>query len=519
MHKIYGGVAMINSKNLHTYSPKERNMYLMGLFGQNIIYNIIGASLAYYLQFTILIPAIAVSTIMAIARVWDAFNDPMMGSIVDRTRSKWGKCRPYLLFVPIPVFIVTMMCFINFGFYDPAAGAANGHNILVVGWAAFAYILWGMVYTVGDIPLWGITALMTEDQNDRTKLLSLARIVAGIGAGITLLAIQPLALALGEKFTPVFDSAPEGERMGFITAALLFGVVGTITFQMAGLFTKEHIAPSEEKYTLKENFALMWKNKPFRQILISGLLSSTIQLPMLVAMPIVTYYYASKDPIMALLYMVLLGGGLFIGQFVAMGASPWLTKKFSKKNLYNYCHLLSAVPFALLFVLYLSAPSKLVEPMYLAISLVLFVICGGAIGLISVLRSLMIADAVDYEEYQSGIRPDGVFFSGQSFITKLSMGIATVISGIAYSAVGFSDARVQEVNAFIEAGGIPRENPEYAPYLMILFFLISIPPAIGCLLAVIPTWKYALDDDEHNRILEILNKRRHEKEDSEESAE
>lgn len=170
-------------------------------------------------------------------------------------------------------------------------------------------------------------------------------------------------------------------------------------------------------------------------------------------------------------------------------------------------------------MLYLSAPSKLVEPMYLAISLVLFVICGGAIGLISVLRSLMIADAVDYEEYQSGIRPDGVFFSGQSFITKLSMGIATVISGIAYSAVGFSDARVQEVNAFIEAGGIPRENPEYAPYLMILFFLISIPPAIGCLLAVIPTWKYALDDDEHNRILEILNKRRHEKEDSAESAE
>jgi Na+/melibiose symporter-like transporter len=103
---------------LKTYTGKERTVYLMGLAGQNILYNIIGASLAYYLQFTILIPAIAVSTIMAAARVWDAFNDPMMGTIVDKTRTKLGKCRPYLLAVPGPILIITVLCFVNFGFFD-----------------------------------------------------------------------------------------------------------------------------------------------------------------------------------------------------------------------------------------------------------------------------------------------------------------------------------------------------------------------------------------------------------------
>ena len=121
----------------------------------------------------------------------------------------------------------------------------------------------------------------------------------------------------------------------------------------------------------------------------------------------------------------------------------------------------------------------------------------------------MIADAVDYEEYCSGIRPDGVFFAGLTFIGKLCTGIATIISGIAYTVVGFSDAKVGELNTFIANGGIPRLNSKYDSYMMILFFLVSIPPAIGGILSVIPTWRYALSDEEHTRILGQLNERRH----------
>ena len=138
------------SDNVRTYTSKERNMYLLGLAGQNMIYNIIGTGLYFYFQSVIFVPAMAISIFMAVARVWDAINDPMMGTIVDKTNTKWGKCRPYLLFIPPVILVITILTFCN-GIYS--SSNSNLQNVLIVGWAAVSYILWGMIYTVGDIPL------------------------------------------------------------------------------------------------------------------------------------------------------------------------------------------------------------------------------------------------------------------------------------------------------------------------------------------------------------------------------
>ena len=146
--------------NNNTYTAKERNMYLLGMLGQNMLYNIIGTGLYFYLQNVIFLPAMAIGVIMFVARVWDAVNDPMMGTIVDKTHSKWGKCRPYLIFAPPVICVITILCFCN-GIYTEASETGK---VLIVAWAAVSYILWGMSYTVGDIPLWGITALMTDDE-------------------------------------------------------------------------------------------------------------------------------------------------------------------------------------------------------------------------------------------------------------------------------------------------------------------------------------------------------------------
>ncbi|MDR1628921.1 MAG: MFS transporter [Oscillospiraceae bacterium] len=500
---------MASSTPLNTYTKKERNMYLIGLAGQNILFNVIGSTLAYYLQFTLLIPAMAVSVLMAIGRVWDGVNDPIMGSIVDRTRTKWGKCRPYLIFTPIPVGIATILCFAN-GIFDVDQGVWAGKNAFIMVWAACAYLIWEIAYTLGDIPLWGITALMSESADDRNKILSLARLIAGIGGGVALLGLQPVCLALGGFISTKFHlPAAEGERWGFIAGAVIFTLAGTAMYQMAGLFTKERIQGSEKKNSVIENIKLMWKNKPFRQILLSGVLGSPKQLLMLCAMPLVTYYYASKSPLLGFLYILLLGGGMFIGMFIGMGVTPKLIKKHEKKTLYNFANLAMIVPHLLVFVLYLTAPTNLIAPFFLAICFVLFFIGGSATGMTMVLQSQMIADAIDYEEYHNNVRPDGVFFAGQTFIAKLTMGVATIISGIAYSLVGFSDAEVARVNSAIEVGLIPRMMPEFQPYMAVLFFLVAIPPAIGGLLAVIPTWKYALPNKEHEKILAALNERRH----------
>lgn len=501
-----------STPSLKTYTKQERNVYLVGLAGQNIIYNIIGACLMYYLQFTLLIPAMAVSLIFTIARVWDAFNDPIMGTIVDRTRTKIGKCRPFLLAVPIPIMIITILCFTSFGFYDVSSNPDKAFNMGIIIWAAFTYISWGMIYTIGDIPLWGITALMTENDKDRNKLLSLARIFGGIGGGVVLLSMQSLALGVGNALSSSGNmSSANGERWGFLIVAAGLAILGTALFQLVGFKVKERIPPSDKKNSLIENFKVIGKNKPFTQILLSGVLGSTKMLIMLAAMPLVTYYFASKSPVLALIYMALLGGGMFIGQFAGMAITPNLLKYASKKNLYNGSNLASVLPYVLIFVAYLIAPHTLTNGLWVAICFVLFLFAGGANGITTVLQSTMIADCVDYEEHKNGTRPDALFFSGQTFIVKLQSGIATILAGIAYTIVRFSDARVAEVNAYIASGGIPRLTGDYSSFMMILFFIVSIPPAVGCILSVIPTWKYALDDKRHKEILAELNARRAEK--------
>ena len=498
----------VSVKSYNTFTKKERNYFLIGLFGQNIMYNVVASCLMYYLQFTVLIPAMTVSIIFTVARIFDAVNDPIMGTIVDRTRSRFGKCIPYLRIIPIPVMIISILCYVSFGFYG------DGSHALDVGlslWAAFTYILWGVTYTIGDIPLWGVTSLMTDSEKDRNNLLTAARVVAAIGGGIVMLSMQSVALGLGGSITNMFKiNAMEGEKYGFLITAAVISLIGTITFLFAGFGVKEHIKVPPKKTNFKENLSIIVHNKPYMQILISGVLGSTKMIIAIVAMTIVTYYYASKDPIMALVYMILLGGGFFLGQFAFMMITPALNKKITKKHLYNFSNILSAVPYALIFVAYIIDPHHLNGYGWLVACFFLFAIAGGSNGITTVLQSQMIADCVNYEEHKSGRRPDALFFSGQTFLVKLQNGLATIFCGIAYSIVHFSDTRVAEVNAFITAGGIPRLAGEYSSFMMILFLIISLPPAIGCILTVIPTWKYALDDKEHARILEELIERRKE---------
>ena len=318
-----------NGRIIKTYSRSERNYYLIGLAGQNIMYNVVNACIMNFLQFTILVPAMAVSVIFTIARIFDALNDPIMGTIVDKTRTKYGKCIPFLRIIPVPVMIISILCYVSFGFYGDKGTVVD---TFIVAWTAFTYIGWGVLYTVGEIPLWGVTSLMTEDQKDREKLLTAARVVAGIAGGAVTIAMNPISLALGDFIkTSQGLSAAEGEKYGYLVVAIIISVIGTAMFQITGFKVKERI-PTTEKTHLKDNIKIIIHNKPYMQLMISGILGSPKSIISIVAITIVNYYFASKSPVMSLVYMVLLGGGLFIGMFVGMFLAPKFGEKFSKKH-------------------------------------------------------------------------------------------------------------------------------------------------------------------------------------------
>ena len=454
---------------IKTYTKKELAGYLTGLAGQNIIYNIIASGLAFYFQSVIFIPVVAYTAIFAVARVWDAVNDPMMGTIVDKTKTKWGKCKPYLLFVPVIVLVTTILPFINsmyaepidqyyvqfsadssivaytddllheeFTFEDedtpefngtyvlvPVGGTwelkkdesgnyltdkdgnmvkndsvifkvsekedgtkeytqvvdttegttlvqrfqeekgiikkTGGKAVLIIAWAAFSYILWGMTYTIGDIPLWGVTSLMTESQEDRAKALTLARAVANVGM------IGTLFTMIAPSFNGIFMSKGMDQahalHWSYITLAVVLTLFASILFQFAGISVKEKVNPKNEKrYTIKENFKIMFGNKPFRQILISGILRSPIQLLGIIAMTLIMYYFFNNDigktlsspEAGALIGQIgILVVGLFGGMIGFPLFVPKLIAKFEKKKLYNFFTLIGAIPFALIFVFFL----------------------------------------------------------------------------------------------------------------------------------------------------------------------
>jgi Na+/melibiose symporter-like transporter len=549
-------------------------MYMTGLFGQNVIYNIIAFFTSYYLQNILFIPMGIVGVILVAAQVWDAFNDPIMGTIVDKTRTKIGKCRPWLLAVPVINGVITMVCFLS-PQYDVDASAAK--KALVICFAAFFYIAWGMTYTAGDIPLWGISALMTEDEKDRQKLQAAARIAAGIGAGIAVLGFQPLALAFGQgllaKRAAAFgitdlndfaaqakaagisvkalaeqhgwmdytEAAVQTDRMGCIIIALILTVIGVATFQLAGIFCKERIKPSEKNNSVGENFKMMWRNKPFRQLLLSGIVSAPRNMTMLVAVSMVTYYFSTADPGLATMYLALLGGGLFIGMFGATALVPRLLDRFTKKRLYNLSNLVEIAPNVALFVFYLislNLEGGLTNIVLLIPTIVMFFLKGICLGIFNTLQTAMIASCVDYEDYTNNVRPDAVFFSGQTFMVKIGTGISNILYSLLCAHYAFEGRNVETLKDMIAEHKVPRELMEKGSealvhtmnkfaadgslitgtltagqlfnFFTLMFFAVSILPAIGNVLAVLPTWNWALDDAEYASILEKLQARRRE---------
>ena len=182
------------------------------------------------------------------------------------------------------------------------------------------------------------------------------------------------------------------------------------------------------------------------------------------------------------------------------GVAPKLTKRFEKNT--NYSTPASS---RLSRCICIFPRRKPVEPEYLVVAL-----CrsfgGASNGFQAVLQSIMMTRSTTRSTSASARRH---FLRGPDLIGKLCNGIAVIISGIAYKIVGLTDSNIQELNEFIAGGGIPRISDKYQTYMAVLFFLVSIPPAVGGILSVIPTWNYALRNDEHKKALAALNERRH----------
>ena len=184
-HKLFG-----TQPNDGDLQPKEAIAYSLCGFGQNLICTIIGSYLTIFMTDAIGYGALSVALLMLLARIYDALNDPIMGSIVDRTKTKWGKCRPYLKWMALPVAGITILCFLPW--YPNSTGGFAAMTIM--------YLIWGMVYTVCDVPYWGLTSCMTNDTYRRGNMLTIARLLCTAGAGLVTIIVPQITSGMTNDY-------------------------------------------------------------------------------------------------------------------------------------------------------------------------------------------------------------------------------------------------------------------------------------------------------------------------------
>ena len=415
-------------KDIGDYSGKERNFYLAGMFGQNIIYSTVSSVLQVFYTDILIIPTLAVSIIMGVSRVWDGANDIIMGTVVDKTHTRWGKCRPYLKFVPLPVAFFTVLMFL------PLTRIPVWAKIIYV---IFSFLMWETLYTLGDIPLWGVTSLMTPDEEKRAKLISAARTVSSI-AGITIVAFYPVKDAFGAMDLGLFANTGKAnsslsyysEPQGYLFAVIAIALVGGVLFRLPFAFIRERItqAPKEKDTGLRENLVLMWKNKLFVRALASNILGCTKTIMLTAGIYFCKWVLGNGGD--ETLWLVKLGGPFLVGMLISMNVSTAFAKRFGKKRVYLLTSYLNAVPYLLIFLIGYS---------HLVLMGILLFVGGFLTGFTTVYNTTMVADSVDYMEHRTGKRNDGVFFSGLNFTAKLTSAITAVVTNLVFSAVNYTE--------------------------------------------------------------------------------
>lgn len=192
----------------------EKLTYTGSLLGQNMIYSFVAMYVMFFFTDLLRIPSETVTVIMVTASLWDAVNDILMGMLADMTKTRWGKFRPYLLIGPVVVAVATVLCFVNFG------GSAAG----TVAVAAVCYVLWGMSYTVYDIPIWAISSVSSRDPDEKNGMVTLGKIGGTVGTVIISVGSVALLNAFG------------GERSAgaYTAAALVVAGLGAVLMVLSG---------------------------------------------------------------------------------------------------------------------------------------------------------------------------------------------------------------------------------------------------------------------------------------------
>lgn len=406
---------------------KEKTSYGLGAVGKDMVYMLSASYILYYFQDILGVSAVAMGFILLAARIFDAFNDPIMGVVVAKTKSRWGKFRPWLLIGTLTNAVVLFLMFAA-----PPALDAGG----LVAYAAVTYILWGVTYTMMDIPYWSMIPAFTNGGKEREGLTTLARSCAGVGSAIISILTMIIVPLLGNMFAGQVPADLASrypgkqwiELAGFKYFTLGVAVLFVLFTLIMCLTIKEKSSVDMKTAKIREMFRALLQND---QAMCVVLTIVVINVALYITSNLVIYFFkydlggTNWNDGYALFNMV--GGGT---QILAMMILYPLLRNLLKLN--NIKIFYVSVGMSITGYIALLAMASLGVS-----SVVPFLIPGvlvmASAGVNNVIITVFLANTVDYGDLKNHRRDESVIFSMQTFVVKLASGISAFIASIALS--------------------------------------------------------------------------------------
>ncbi|MET0724985.1 MAG: glycoside-pentoside-hexuronide (GPH):cation symporter [Leifsonia sp.] len=417
-------------------------------FGQNFVLTTVSTFiLVYLLQYAgISTAGLAVVTIIiTVSKIVDAVLDPVMGSIIDMTRTRWGKLRPYILFSAAPVALLSGLLF-------TVPDTAEPLKLVYFG---VCYILWSLAYTVCDVPFWGLIGSAFSDPDARTRVIGKVRAFGAIALGLATLGMPWLARLL--------SFGPETTSQGWSLAVFITSVLGMALFLLAFFLTRERRTTAVSTgLTPRQLVTTLARNTPLLMVLLGSVLGFGRFIVQAGGALFVVIAYGDEGT------FTLIGAAIILGMVISSFKTPVILRHVAARTLIVVSSLLSAALYLGMYV---------VGFPHLTAILVFIFLNGLMLGIFLVTQATMIADSVDDAERRLGVRNDGISFAGLTFASKIMNALAVLVFGAFVVLAGYEDGSTVTIQM--------QDT---------VFAAITLVPAVSCLVSAIPFLFYRLGE-------------------------
>lgn len=383
----------------------KRVSYAVGGLGKDMAFALSNIMFFYFTD-TIQISPTFVGFLFMIVRVWDAINDPVMGLIVDNTKTRFGKFRPWILIGTLVNSVVSIMIFSN----------PNLSGLPLLIFISFAYIIWGMSYTMMDIPYWAMLPTFTFSQKERESISVLTRVFTSIGFFI-----------VAAPFLKIVDLLGGGNDVhGFFYMTIIISIIFIITIiQMVVVVDAKHTL-NNQSVTLKDMFLILRKNDQLQIVMLTVIVFNSV-VYITSQMGIYFFKYDIGNENYYALFVTVAGLSLL----TSISIYPLLSKIMERKDIFRLAIIVPVISYGGLFFSATVLKGNIIALILSGIILFL------GLGLTQILQTVMLADTVEYGEWKLGKRCESINFSIQTFVVKFGTAVSSFIVGIGLDLVGY----------------------------------------------------------------------------------